>query len=168
MGVVVVAESEEICDRALRLIEIQWEEQPFILDMEESMKPDAPKIMPEVLRNNPKAKPPNTLVTKTTEIGDIQKGFAEADKVIEYTLTRATNTVAGVEAMACVVQWRDDCLDMAAPRPTCSPFWPVPFRPHSLWPIPHLDTAPLLSKLNLRPRTGQIRFPPSAITTRLP
>ena len=58
MGVVVVADSEEICDRALRLIEIKWEEQPFILDMEESLKPDAPKIMPEVLRLNSQAKAP--------------------------------------------------------------------------------------------------------------
>jgi CO/xanthine dehydrogenase Mo-binding subunit len=112
MGVVVVADSEEICDRALRLIEIQWEEQPFILDMEDSLKPDAPKIMPEVLRLNPRAKQPNTVVTRATEIGDVQKGFAEADKVLEYTLTRETNTVAGVEAMACVVQWRGDCLDI--------------------------------------------------------
>src|SRR4030065_235968 len=69
MGVAVVADSEEICDRALRLMEIQWEEQPFILDMEESLKPDAPRIMPEVLRLNSKAKDPNTVVTKTTEIG---------------------------------------------------------------------------------------------------
>ena len=112
MGVVVVADSEEICDRALRLIEITWEEQPFILDMEESLKPNAPKIMPEVLRLNAQAKAPNTVVTKTTEIGDVQKGFAEADKVLEYTITRATNSVAGVEAMACVVQWRGDCLDI--------------------------------------------------------
>ncbi len=112
MGVVVVADSEEICDRALRLIDIQWEEKPFILDMEESLKPNAPKIMPDVLRLNPGAKEPNTLLTKTTEIGNVQKGFAEADKTIEYTITRATNTVAGVEAMACVVQWRGDFLDI--------------------------------------------------------
>jgi CO/xanthine dehydrogenase Mo-binding subunit len=112
MGVVVVADNEEICDRALRLIEIQWEEQPFILDMEKSLKPDAPKIMPEVLRLNRKATPPNTVLTNDRQIGDVEKGFAEADKVIEYTLTRGTNTVAGVEAMACVVQWRDDCLDI--------------------------------------------------------
>jgi CO/xanthine dehydrogenase Mo-binding subunit len=112
MGVVVVADSEEICDRALRLIEIKWEEMPFILDMEASLKPDAPKIMPEVLRLNRGAKEPNTLLTKTTEIGDVKKGFAEADKAIEYTLTRATNTVAGVEAMACVVQWRGEFLDI--------------------------------------------------------
>jgi CO/xanthine dehydrogenase Mo-binding subunit len=112
MGVVVVADSEEICDRALRLIVIKWEEQPFILDMEQSLKPDAPKIMPEVLRLNQRAKAPNTVATDTTEIGDVKKGFAEADKIFEYTITRATNSVAGVEAMACVVQWRGDFLDI--------------------------------------------------------
>ncbi len=42
MGVVVVADTEEICDRALRLLKVEWEERPFILDMEESLKPDAP------------------------------------------------------------------------------------------------------------------------------
>ena len=56
MGVIVVADSEEICDRALRLLKIEWEERPFILDMEESLKPTAPKIMPEVKRLHPKAK----------------------------------------------------------------------------------------------------------------
>ncbi len=112
MGVVVVADSEEICDRALRLIEIKWEERPFILDMEESLKPDAAKIMPEVLRLNRRAKEPNTVMTRTTEVGDVEKGLAEADKIIEYTITRAGNTVAGVEAMACVVQWRGDFLDV--------------------------------------------------------
>ncbi len=52
------------------------------------------------------------LLTKSTEIGDVQKGFAEADKIIEYTFTRAPNTVAGVEGMACVAQWRGDFLDI--------------------------------------------------------
>ena len=47
--------------------------------------------MPEVLRLNREAKEPEyTLVSKTTEVGDIEKGFAEADKTIEYTITRAT------------------------------------------------------------------------------
>ena len=91
MGVAVVADSEEICDQALRMIEIEWEELPFILDMEESLKPDAPRIMPEVRRFE-NAKDPNTLAARTIEYGDVEKGFAEADKVIEYTLTRAPNT----------------------------------------------------------------------------
>jgi CO/xanthine dehydrogenase Mo-binding subunit len=112
MGVVVVADSEEICDRALRLIEIKWEERPFLLDIEKSLKPDAPKVMSEVLRLNASAREPNTVKTKTTKHGDVTKGFAEADKIIEYTITRPTNSVAGVEAMACVVQWRGDFIDI--------------------------------------------------------
>jgi xanthine dehydrogenase molybdenum-binding subunit len=112
MGVVVVADSEEICDCALRLIDIRWEELPFILDMEASLQPTAPRIMPEILRLNPRVKGPNTLATSTTNIGNVEKGFEEADKIIEYTITRAPNTVAGVEAMACVIQWRGDFLDI--------------------------------------------------------
>jgi len=57
-GVAVVADSEEICDRALRLMKIEWEERPFILDMEESVKPGAVKVMPEVNATNSKAKEP--------------------------------------------------------------------------------------------------------------
>ena len=112
MGVVVVADSEEICDRALRLLKIEWEEQPFILDMEEALKPDSPKIMPEVKFMNPTAKEPNTVLTDRAEIGNVEKGFAEADKIMEYTITRARNTTAGVEPMVCVTQWRGDFLDI--------------------------------------------------------
>lgn len=116
MGVAVVADSEEICDRALKLMKVEWEEQPFILDMEDSLKPDAPKIMPEVLRMNPDAEEPNTVLTDRWELGNVEKGFAEADKVIEYTLTRARNTTAGVEPIVCVAQWRGDFL-----RTHCGP-----------------------------------------------
>lgn len=56
MAAAVVADSEEICDRALRLIKIKWEERPFILDMGESLKPDAPKIMPASKRLNAAAR----------------------------------------------------------------------------------------------------------------
>ena len=112
MGVVVVADTEEICDQALRLLKIEWEERPFILDMEESLKPDAHKIMPEVRFTNPTAKEPNTILTERSEFGDVEKGFAEADKILEYTITRPKNTPAGVEAIACVAQWRGDFLDL--------------------------------------------------------
>ena len=112
MGVAVVADSEEICDQALRLMKIEWEERPFILEMEDALKPDAPKIMTDVKRLNPKAREPNTVTTDRVEIGSVEKGFAEADKIMEYTVTRARNSTAGVEAVACVAQWRDDFLDL--------------------------------------------------------
>ena len=112
MGVAVVADSEELCDRALRLIKIEWEERPFILDMEESIKPDAVKVMPEVLRTNAKAREPNVVLVDDQEIGDVDKGFDEADAIVEYEVKREMNTPAGVEAPVCVAQWRGDFLDL--------------------------------------------------------
>jgi xanthine dehydrogenase molybdenum-binding subunit len=112
MGVAIVADSEEICDRALRLIKIDWEERPFVLDMEESLKTTAPKIMTEVWRLDPTAREPNTVQTDEAEIGDVERGFAEADKIIEYKINRAVNSPAGVEAMVCIAQWRGEFLDL--------------------------------------------------------
>ncbi len=112
MGAAVVADSEQICDRALKLIKIEWEERPFILDMEESAKADAPKIMSEVKRLNSSAGEPNTVLTEEAEVGNIQEGFAQADKILEYKVQRALNSPAGVEAMACVAQWRGDFLEL--------------------------------------------------------
>jgi CO/xanthine dehydrogenase Mo-binding subunit len=112
MGVVVVADSEEICDRALRLIKMEWEERPFILDIEESIKPDAPKIWSDVVRVRGADEGPNINGSREEEIGDIERGLAEADKVVEYSITRAANSPAGVEAMACVAQWRGEFLDL--------------------------------------------------------
>jgi CO/xanthine dehydrogenase Mo-binding subunit len=112
MGVVVVADSEEICDRALRLIDLEWEEKPFILDMEESVKPDAVKIMSEVNRTHEKAREPNTVIAEEEEHGSVEKGFAEADKIIEYKITRGMNSTGGVEPSVCITQWRGDFLDL--------------------------------------------------------
>lgn len=112
MGVAVVADSEEACDRALRLIEIEWEERPFILDMEESAKPDAVKVMAEVDRVNETAREPNTVLVNEQEFGDVEKGFAEADRVIEYKISREMNSTGGVEPSVCVAQWRGDFLDL--------------------------------------------------------
>ncbi len=112
MGLAVVADSEELCDQALRLVRITWEERPFVLDMEEALKPGAPKIWTEVERLKATAREPNTIMVEQVDFGDVQKGFAEADKILEYKITRATNSPAGVEAMACVAQWRGEFLDL--------------------------------------------------------
>lgn len=112
MGVAVVADNEEICDRALRLMKIEWEELPFVLDMEESAKKSSPKIMKEVIRTNAKAAEPNMILTDDVTYGNMEKGFTEADKVVEYKITREMNTPAGAEPAVCVAQWRGDFLDL--------------------------------------------------------
>ena len=52
VGALVVADSEAICDRALKLIEIEWEQLPVILDWDEAMHPDAPLLRPDLNEKN--------------------------------------------------------------------------------------------------------------------
>jgi CO/xanthine dehydrogenase Mo-binding subunit len=105
LGALVVAESEEICDQALKLIGkgIEWEQFPFILDPEEAVKPDAPLLHPE---RNPDS---NVFAdTVTYKIGDVEKGFASSDHVVEFKSVKIEDDVwAGVEPGS-IVAWSKD------------------------------------------------------------
>ena len=46
VGVIVVAESEDICEEALRQLDVEWGVLPYIVDIMEGRKPDAPVIKP--------------------------------------------------------------------------------------------------------------------------
>ena len=77
VGAVVVAESENICDEALRLIKVDWEVKPHIVDPREGVKPDAPA---EPSRPNAKG---NIVFAQKID-GDIEAGFRQADQTIEF------------------------------------------------------------------------------------
>ena len=85
VGAVVVAETEEICKKALDLIKVDWEVLPFILDCREAAKPGAPILRPEM---NPTSNMTgNTFGAAVKwEIGNVEEGFKDADyiEVIEY------------------------------------------------------------------------------------
>jgi len=82
VGVVVAAETEELCDEALKLIAdtIEWEVQPHFIDPADAGEPGAPLIMPE---RNPES---NVFLEKEVEEGDVVAGFAEADHIVEYDI----------------------------------------------------------------------------------
>ena len=48
MGIAVAAETEEIADEALKLVKIDWDVRPFVLDPIEAMKKDAPLVHPDL------------------------------------------------------------------------------------------------------------------------
>ncbi len=73
IGVVVVAETEEICDRALELINVEWEVLTSIVDARDGLKPDAP-----IIRHDP-----GNLRTNF-ETGDVVAGFRESDHIVEF------------------------------------------------------------------------------------
>jgi CO/xanthine dehydrogenase Mo-binding subunit len=74
----VAADTAEIAAEALDLIELKTESQTPVFDPLEAMKPDAPKVRPEgnilFLDNRP---------YRLVYNGDVEKGFAEADEIVE-------------------------------------------------------------------------------------
>jgi CO/xanthine dehydrogenase Mo-binding subunit len=49
MGAAVAADTEDIANEALRLIEVDWEQRPFVLDPKAALAPGAPPPRPEWL-----------------------------------------------------------------------------------------------------------------------
>ncbi|MEJ2745582.1 MAG: molybdopterin-dependent oxidoreductase, partial [bacterium] len=84
---IVAAETTEIAERALKLIEVKYEPLPPIFDPRDSMKPGAPIIHdePEWLIPIPVEMDPkkNLCGRADVTIGDMGRGFAEADLVFE-------------------------------------------------------------------------------------
>jgi len=103
VGAFVAADSEEIAEQALKLIDVEWEERPFVLDPEEALKPDAPLADPEAF---PYSNVEDEVVE--VELGDVEKGFAGADKVIEFKVTRTANTWVGPESPCGVFRWNGE------------------------------------------------------------
>src|SRR4030066_1158746 len=82
----VAAIDREIVEEAIQLIEVEYEELPALFDPLEAMKPEAPLIHEELSSYFcifPAVQEGN-VCSKTTFIeGDIQKGFKEADLIVE-------------------------------------------------------------------------------------
>lgn len=71
----VVAVDSLTAEKALKLIEVEYEILPFVLDPEEAIKPGAPIIHDE--------RPNNILSSFGTEVGDIEAELKKADHVFE-------------------------------------------------------------------------------------
>ena len=95
VAVIVVAESESLCEEALEQLDVKWEVLPHVVDLLEGGKPDAPVIRPLNWSPDP-LPPPNPnreIPPKKGNVssynlvqGDMEAGFREADQVIEYDL----------------------------------------------------------------------------------
>ena len=110
MGALVIAESEEVCDRALELVGegIEWEHLPIVLDPKAAAQPDAPLMHPEL---NQKSNVWKDVVIYN--IGDIEKGFTSSDHVIEFNETKIYDDVwAGVEPGCMVARWMGEELEV--------------------------------------------------------
>jgi CO/xanthine dehydrogenase Mo-binding subunit len=101
----VAATTEAICDAALELIDVTYEVLPFVIDVEDAMKPDAPILHEDLFTAgiDPKpTKPSNISKRVAFTKGNVDSGFAEAEVIVEGKWTTQPVHQAYIEPHACV------------------------------------------------------------------
>ena len=102
---VVAADDLDTAQDALRLIDVQYEVLPALIDMEQASRPGAPQIHPSgnVLKSDGKE---GELYSR----GDVQRGFKQADVIVEGTFTTSTQLHNSFETHGSVASWEGDEL----------------------------------------------------------
>ena len=106
----VAAETEAIAQKALELIEVEYEELPAILDSRDAMKPGAPIIHDEPEYVNFADSDPmhNKAAAIRIDIGDVEQGFAEADRIYEQEYEVPKVQQAHIEPHVALSYWDAD------------------------------------------------------------
>jgi putative selenate reductase molybdopterin-binding subunit len=106
----VAAETPEIAEQALRLIQVDYEILKPVIDPADSMKVTAPRIHdePEYI-NFADSKPEINLAAEIRiNIGDVEKGFAEADEIFEAEYAVPKVQQAHIEPHVAITYWDED------------------------------------------------------------
>ena len=108
----VAAVDRHVAEEALRLISVDYEPLPFVLDPEAALETEAPKVWPD---GNLSPDVANALEPMTTRQGDIEAGFRAADQVFEDRYSTAFVHDAQMERRACLAHWEADKLTLYTP-----------------------------------------------------
>jgi CO/xanthine dehydrogenase Mo-binding subunit len=101
--VAVAAENETIAENALLLVDVQYDQLPFVLDPREAAKAGAAKAISSLDSN---VAGPNFKVTR----GDIGKGFGDADLTVSHSADTQDQQHVALEPHVAVARWDGDRL----------------------------------------------------------
>ena len=125
----VAAITQDRAEEALKLIKVDYEYLPFVVDLEEAQRPEAPIVFKtnveqedsgggdggqKGLRTVGNVRGPSTSSFFGGPRGDVEKGFNEADVVIEHTYRTQVHTHCSLETHGVVVDWRPDNVTIYA------------------------------------------------------
>lgn len=110
VGAVVAAETEQIAEEALGLIRVEWEVLPFVLDPIAAMGSGAPVLHPEIAPRNILPKDNVGGSDVFVDKGDADKGFRQAEVVVEAKSVHHNATQASLDNWCCLVDWKSDKL----------------------------------------------------------
>ncbi|HIC90198.1 MAG TPA: xanthine dehydrogenase [Anaerolineae bacterium] len=108
----VAAETPEITEEALRLIDVEYEVLPAVLEIEDALKPSAPIIHdePDCSAHIPNSFFPERNIAAHFEaaVGNLEAGFAAADFIVEreYRVPQVTHVLP--EPHVCITWWDED------------------------------------------------------------
>ncbi len=114
----VAADSAETAEKALRLIKVDYEVLPAVFDAGEAMRPGAP-LVPSLdqvdlsVSRAPHAPPVHNVFEGAPTVlvrGDVERGFAEADAVVEGDFSTSFQFHATLETRCCVASWDGEKL----------------------------------------------------------
>ena len=101
----VAGETEVLAEKALSLIRVDYEKYPVVLDAFESMRPGAPGLHETIRVGDEEIKIENNIaVTKLINQGDVEKGFKEADVIVEEEFKTGRVYHAQMETKSVVCQ----------------------------------------------------------------
>ena len=106
----VAAETEAIAEKALKLIDVEYELLPVLLNSEVAMNPDAPILHdePEYVNFADSDPSRNLAANIRINIGDVEKGFSEADFIFEDDYEVPKVQQAHIEPHVVVTYWDED------------------------------------------------------------
>jgi len=112
MGFAVCADTEQICDEAMKLANIEWDVLPFYIDAEEAIKPGATIIEPDVNAETNVRLIGSGGFEGNEIIGDVEQGFADSDKVVEFKWSELETNHAGAEALSTTAVYHGEYLEV--------------------------------------------------------
>src|SRR5690349_19935255 len=106
----VAATSEAIAKAALKLIKVEYEVLPHVIDPIEAMKPGAPILHEHVRTKGVKGadQPSNVIERLDLAMGDADAGFKEADVIIEHEYDTKPMHQGYIEPQGCVATCTED------------------------------------------------------------
>ena len=109
----IAAESPEIAEEAIRLLQVEYEKLPAVLDVEEAMQPNPPAIVDRQLgqyQGSPCFTPeaPNITGHYKLRAGEVEKGFAEADVVFQNRFSTSRVCHSQLEPPSCIARFEPD------------------------------------------------------------
>ncbi|MEL7430619.1 MAG: xanthine dehydrogenase family protein molybdopterin-binding subunit, partial [Pseudomonadota bacterium] len=107
----VAAVDAKTAQKALKLIKVDYKVLPHVTDVDEAASPDAPLVQENVFTSGIEptpTKPSNITNRSQYGHGDVEKGFAEADFIVERTYRTEQTHQGYIEPHACVASVNAD------------------------------------------------------------